>query len=70
MEQMNCNHKWKVIRAEEGQKQTLLSLLGLRAHDVVIYHLQCEKCGLVTVRYSEVCDRSYKCTILKETRFK
>jgi uncharacterized OB-fold protein len=70
MEQMICHHKWKVIRAEEGQKQTLLSLLGLKAHNIIIYHLQCEKCGLITVRYSEVCDRSYDYTILKEVKFK
>jgi len=69
MEPMRCNHKWKVIRAEEGQAQTLLSLLGLKAHNIIIYHLQCEKCGIITVRYTEVCDRSYDYKILKDTKW-
>jgi hypothetical protein len=63
-----CNHKWKVIRAEEGQKETLMTYFGVRSGDVMIYHLQCEKCGTITERIMDICHRGFPFKLLKETK--
>lgn len=65
-----CPHKWKVIRAEEGQKETLMSFFGLGSGNIIIYHLQCEKCGEIRTRYAEICQRNFPYKILKETKWR
>jgi hypothetical protein len=61
-----CNHKWKIIRAEQGQMDTLLTLFGFRGRDVIIYHLQCERCGCILERICEITNRGFPYKILRE----
>jgi hypothetical protein len=69
MEVKRCLHKWRIIRAEEGQRDTLMNLLGVRSADVMIYHIQCEKCGLLTDRVLTLAQRNYPYKILKEIKW-
>jgi len=64
-----CNHKCKVIRVEEGKRETLLGLLGLSMADVMIYHLQCEKCGFIFQRIMDIAQRNREYKVLKETKW-
>ena len=63
-----CPHKWKIIRAEEGKEESLLGLwLPTSMRDVIIYHIQCEKCGELRQRHLGVCkrDKPYTSKVFK-----
>lgn len=69
---MVCNHKYKIIRAEEGKESsTLLSavLHGNPYKDIIIYHIMCEKCGMIRTLYAPVCNRNVPYKLLKETKW-
>ena len=42
MTEQKCQHKWKIIREEEGYKHEFF-----HGDYYVIYHLQCKNCGKV-----------------------
>ncbi len=62
---MVCKHKWKIIRTEIGKEHFFFT-----TSDIMIYHLQCKKCGDVGVRTLGIACRKCKYKISEKNENK
>jgi hypothetical protein len=64
-----CDHNFKIIRKEEGEDRSCLQkLLNIRGYDVIVYHLQCSRCGRIISQFVPTCDKSLARSVWEATQ--